>query len=399
MIRSATAHTDNIDSAEDLAQVAKDLAREIKKKLPLAQNSCGVLFCDIDFVEPDFVNALAEEFPFPIIGASSLATITASGYHNFSAQLTVLTSDDCNFSTVATNPLTAENYREEVSSSFYQAQEKLGDFPAKAIFLFSPLIPLTFEQSEFAPLLSELSGGLPVFGGAASDYMDFTHYKTIYNDQIYSDRLVILLAGGDIRPVFSVNDQPSVTGAFGKVTQAEGCIIKTVDGQPFTEYCRSSGFKKNLDIIARLYIIRAKYFDADGRSYYINRTVQSIDEETGSALCSAPIPDGAEISLCVVTRSDIAATAQNGIDDLNRQIAENQTDGYQYSTIFAFSCALRHMILAHDAPREGQIIKDSLISGIEVTGFYTLGEFAPVFFLENGEKSRFLNCTLVLCAI
>ncbi len=397
-MRSALVYTDSIENTASYKEIALNMAGELREKLELGKNSCGILFCDTDFLPGDFVETISAQFDFPIVGGTAMATFTTNGYHNYSAQLLVMTGDDCTFSTAITEDINSENYRQEITQAFNAAKEGLHSEDGKCLFVLS-----TFDASQtadFAPFLSDLSGGLPVFGGLVSDYMEFDKYRLIYNGAAFSQRAILIMVGGNVRPIYSLFNKQSVVGKMLPVTKSDGHMIQEVNGKTFFQYFQDIGFDKNaLEQVAGFYIIRARYKDEQGRTYQVNRAVEKIDPVTGWAHCFAPVPVGTDIAYVAVTRKDIEHTCAQGISHLIDQIKVNQTDDYKYSTVFAASCTFRHIILAHSHTSEGDIIRNFLPEGLELTGFYTFGEFAPIKFADGGEKSRLLNCTIAFFAM
>lgn len=400
-MRSTLVYVEDIMDISDFENIAAELLQKLKaKNFLLDKNSLGILFCDIDLATDQFASLIANGLNFPVIGASALANLTNGGYQKDSVSLLVLTADDASFVPAISEKFSRETFRQQIEDTYKQALSKLGDEEPKAIFLLSPLVSDKHMHTDFAETLSEVSGGLPVFGGVASDYMDFANFQIIYEGKTYNDRLVIMLMSGNVRPVSTANDKPSAVGKFARVTETDGTILKKVDDMNFVEYCHSLGITKNLPFVLTFYVIRSKYYDEQGRAYYINRTVQELLEEEGWARTSAAFPVGTEISLCTVSRNDITESCASGFTKLLEKMKANEADAYKYSTIFAFTCVLRHMIMAHESFKEGEITSAMRPEDINLSGFYTLGEFGPVEFEDaQGADSRFLNCALVFCAV
>ena len=401
-MRSTVICIDKIKDVSDVVGISQELLQKLQdENFQLAQNTVGILFCDIDLANDEFAGLISSQLPFPVIGSSSLAILTGDGYHRDSASLMVLTADDVWFAPVISDEFDRHDFRPRIEDAYNVAKAALPEQP-KTVFMLSPFVTDSHMQTDFAAILSEISGGLPIFGGVASDYLEMKGYQVMFDGKTYNDRLVLLLMAGNVRPVSTANDNISTVGRMARVDDSEGNLLKKVEGMSFVEYCNSLGMNINLNLISALstlYVLRSKYYDEQGRSYCVNRMMQDLVKEEGWARTSAPLPVGTEISLCTVSRADITDSCSSGFNKLLEKMKENEKDGYKYSTVLTFTCMLRHIIMAHESFKEGEIIKKSIPEGINLAGFYTYGEFGPVEFAEGGADSRFLNGAIVFCAL
>jgi hypothetical protein len=397
-MHSAAACAGHIEDISDFKAIVDGLEREIRGKMSPGGHSAGVLFCDSDILLPEFAGELAGRFDFPIIGASALAHLSPGGPLSDTAQLLAMGGDGCAFSAALTEPLDAGEYEGQIAKAFAEAEAGLAGAEPKLVFLFSPFIVNKNMPRDFAAVLGEVSGALPVVGGIASDYMEFEKVKVVFGGKIYDDRLAILVAGGDIRPVFAVCDPDFAVGKFARVTETDGNILKRLDGKgTFLDYCSLLGMSGDVAVNASFHVIRGRYVE-NGRPCDVIRTVRRVFPDTGFAEVSAELPVGEEISLCAISLKGVFDSCSEGMGRLVAAMRENEADGYKYSCVFAFSCVLRRIIIGLSS-RENEIILGALPEGVDLSGFYTLGEFGPVEFEGGLAGGLLFNCALVFCAL
>ena len=74
----------------------------------------------------------------------------------------------------------------------------------------------------------------PIFGATAADQWRFEGTRQFYGLHVLEDAVPFVLLAGDIRFSFAVKPGWSPLGRQGVVSEAEGNVVKVIDGQPAT---------------------------------------------------------------------------------------------------------------------------------------------------------------------
>ena len=401
-MRSIVAVTNEMDDAEN---AVADLLRQIEEKGPLGRNSLGMVYCDVEVSHEDLVAALQEKFSFDVVGCTSIATFdTENGAQIISIVLVVLTGDDVEFSSAVTGALTAENLRPELEAAYQKAASPLSD-PAKLIFLIPPFID-AIPLDDYVDILSELSGDTPVFGGLPSSSIADGDILMYASGRPCNDRAAIVLAGGGIRPVFSVQN---VLSAYAEqkhvVTKANRNVIYTVDDMPFTDYLRSVGMSVD-ELIAQgdlaVYVSTPLKVNLSKNNYNdgipVVRTIKTLNPSDGSGVLFGAISEKSAVSIATIKRQDIQDSCNMAIKEIGEKIAA-AGDGYAYTTLLCVSCGGRYMVMADDKDIEGRIIVKNLPKGLTLSGFYAYGEICPTAFRDGKAVNRIHNESIAMCAL
>jgi hypothetical protein len=400
-MRSIVAVTNEMDDTE---KAVDDLLRQIEEKGPLSKNTIGMLYCDVDVDDEQFVSALSAKFPFDLVGCNSLATFdTENGARIMSIVLMVLTADDVNFSSALTGVLTAENLRSELEAAYKKASSGLGG-PSKLILLVPPYTD-AFPLDDCVDILSGLSGDVPVFGGLPSSNVADEVISMYAGGRVYTDRAAVVLVGGNVRPVFSVQN---VLSAYSEqksvVTKADKNVIYTVNDMTFTEYLKSVGLAVD-ELIAqgdlavyvstpiKVHMSKSDYSDG----IPVVRTIKSLSPEDGSGVLFGAVPEKSAVSIATMKRQDIQDSCKMAIKEIRDKIAVG-SGNYTYTTLLCISCGGRYMVMADDKDAEGDIIVENLPKGLSLAGFYAYGEICPTAFRDGKAVNRVHNESIVMCA-
>jgi hypothetical protein len=267
---------------------------------------------------------------------------------------------------------------------------------------FSDIAPL----DEYVDVLSEVSGDIPIFGGLPSSNVADGDILIYAKGRVHTDRAGIVLAGGNIRPLFSVQN---VLSAFseqkGIITKADKNVIYSVEGMTFVEYLKSVGLSVD-DLITQgdlavyvstpLKVYLNKNDDNDGIP--VVRTILKLNPSEGSGTLFGAISEKSTISIATMKRQDIQDSCKMAIDEILEKINASQGD-YVYSTLLCVSCGGRYMVMADDKDVEGNIIVKNLPETLTLSGFYAYGEICPTILRAGKAVNRVHNESIVMCAL
>jgi len=400
-MKSTVVSTREIDNLE---VAVKELVSKVKEKLTLARNSIGVVYCDADVEVDKLGKLISVDMGIDVVGLTTTATIERTeGYNDMGIVLCVMTADNVEFSVGCTGDLNKGNFPEVIKEAYKKARVSVQKDP-KLILTFAPYIAdLTSET--YVELLDEASGGVPIFGGVATDHYDLQYQKTFYNGQAFDKGLVFILISGDVKPVFSMKHNFGTPIAKkGIITKSSGNFIEMVGNQTFKDFVSSMVPVPDEELViyhfqSTPFVMELPDFEKDEQS--VVRVLVTVDHEKGSGSFLSKMPEGSTIYLNEFQRENLSKSCKETLLDVSNKISENSD--YEYSMIFVSTCNARHLLMADDKSLESNILSEYLSNlppQLNAIGFYCFGEICPTGKREDGTaKNRFHNISFAVCAI
>ncbi|MDR3357852.1 MAG: FIST C-terminal domain-containing protein [Desulfovibrio sp.] len=383
MIEMHTASTVEIDEIDDAV-------KEILDQLPLGalkKNSVGILYCCMDFVETGVVGALDKALPFSVLGMTTMASADRNNLGMYNLTLTVLTSDDVLFETVVTGPLFSTDYKEKIAATYKRARAGLPGDPA-CILSFIPYTP-DISGTELTVSLDATSGGIPVWGGVTVS-LDVYNGPccTILEGRAQERVLGMILVYGSVNPEFIVASIPEENIFYEKraiITSSENCILRTVNDMPVLQFFESIGMTIRPESSATLPFM----VDYKDGSTPVVLGISSVLED-GSVLCGGPVPQGALIAMCELTREGILATTRQSVEKI-LQLDKN--------ALLMMPCVIRYVMMAPQNDEEMRLVADTLAGKMPYVMAYCGGEICPVRDGNGRWRNRFHHYTFTACVL
>ena len=402
-MKSKTAISHEID---DLEAAVEELSAQIMQGFDLCGNSIGVVYCDADVDVSGLGKLLQAKLGMEIVGLTTTATIERrSGYNDMGILLAVLTSDSIEFSVGCTGDLSNDNFPETIHEAYKKARSKTGkNADPDLILTFAPYIAdLTSEN--YVELLDEVSGGVPVFGGVATDHYDLQYQKTFYNGEAYERGLVFVLLSGGVKPVFAmVHHFGAKVEKKGIITKSTGNLVQMVGDRTFKEYVSSIVPVPDEELViyhfqSTPFVMELPDFEKDEQP--VVRALCTIDHETGAGGFLSKMPEGSAIYLNEFQRSDLSESCNSALSDILVRMSGNK--GYEYSMLLISTCNARHLLMGDAKNLESDIVSNilgGLPPELNAMGFYGFGEMCPTGVRTDGAaKNRFHNISFAVCAI
>ncbi|MDR3321383.1 MAG: FIST C-terminal domain-containing protein [Synergistaceae bacterium] len=384
MVRTLIAYTSEVDGVDDA--IAEILGQVDLNSL--SKNSVGLLTCYHEFIDTGVVSGLCERLPFDVIGCTTLANATSGDHGMYMLQLMILTSDDVSFSTGLVPSVSIENYKTEVAAAYREARAKLPGDPSFIISFF-PFMP-ELSSSTLLENFDKSCGGIPIFGTVASDTsMSLDHSQVIWNGVCEKQALAMLLLHGDINAKFIVTSLPERNIRKQKVviTESDGCILKRVNGMPFSEYLKGVGITLLGAAAANALVIPLLIDYGDGEEP-VAVGVYNVGED-GSVVCGGEMPQGASFSIGEIDYDGIIETA--------RITTEKILEGGKGGGLIMFPCISRYHMLSPNNEEEIETVKSLLGDKLPYILTYSGGEICPVYDESEKTHNRFHNYTFVAC--
>ncbi len=384
MLNAYTSEVDDPDLAVKEILTQLDLENNTKK------HSAAFLTCSYDYIETGVVAAISKALPFPVVGMTTLANAVYEEAGTSLLCLSVLTSDDCQFSAVISDSLEKGECQNVVKKTYTEALQTHDQSP-KLGLVFAPIFAKISGES-FLVDLTQIAEGVPFFGGvaASSDVVKYENAFVVHEGIHYSDRFALLLISGAIDPKFvvaSVSDG-NIFAQQAIITKAEGNVVQSVNNIPTAQYLSSLGFVQN-DALEGISVVPFLIDHHDG-SQNIARAVLMLTDE-GFAICGGNVPEGGGLFLGRMDETDVRNTAK---------IALEQSIQYKNANaVLVFSCLARNTILGLDYLAEIEKTQEILCDTVPWHFAYAGGEICPVYGHGNKCINRFHNYTFPICII
>ena len=317
--------------------------------------------------------------------------------------LAVMTGDDVGFAVGCTGELENDSFAGVIRDTYAAARGKAGEDP-KLILMFAPYIAdLTSEN--YVELLDEAAGGVPIFGGVATDHYDLQYQKTFVNGQAFDKGLAFVLISGNIKPIFAMNHNfGAAVEQKGLITKSSGNLVEMVGDETFKAYVESIVPVPDEELV--IYHFQSTPFvmelpDYEKDEQPVVRALVTVNHETGAGSFLSKMPEGSVIYLNEFQRENLRKSCNEALADITNKMAANK--GYGYSMLFVSTCNARHLLMADDKSLESNILSNFL-SGfpqeLNAMGFYGFGEMCPTGIRADGTaKNRFHNISFAVCAI
>ncbi|MDR1741330.1 MAG: FIST C-terminal domain-containing protein [Synergistaceae bacterium] len=402
-MRSIVAVSEALDDADDAVE---ELMQQVEAAGPLCKNGLGLLFCDVELDHEEFMTKLKDRLPFDIAGFTGVAQLDGgAGARIMAVTLAVLHGDDVGFGTSVTDVLTEDNLRGELEASYARALAKAPKEEPKLVMLFTTAKG-DMPVDDYLDTISAACGDVPVFGGVPSSSMADREAVIYADGHAYTDRAVVSVITGNVRPVCSVrNVLTDLSPTAGIVTGSRGCVIRSVGDKSFVDFLRSigmdvDGFMAQKDLSSyvstplKVNLSKGSYSDGIPTA----RTIKDLYTDGSGSLFGA-VPEKSKVTLVTLKRQDIRESSGAAIRDVTAKMAKEEEDGYKYSILLCISCAGRFMVMADDSDLEGKTLLENMPEGVNMAGVYAFGEICPTMVTDGRALNRFHNESITMCAL
>lgn len=384
MIRTLTAFTTELD---DVGIAVREILDQLDLKHNKLTNAIGIVNCFSEFIGAGIVKALSDALPFDIVGTTTLACAVNAEMGELMLTLSVLTSDDVDFSTAVTGSLAAEQDA-PIREAFRKAAGALPRKPAMLLTFMSLMFNVGGDT--VLRVLNEATGNVPNFGTISVDHTpDYHTSRVILNGEAYTDTMVIVVMCGDVRPSFLVASIPDskIMKRRALITESNGNVLISVNGVPVIQYMETIGLARGgrLDGISAIPFI----VDYNDGTKPVARSIFAMTPE-GYAVCGGDLPVNATLSVGSIDMGDVLETTRR---TLETALAARDNAG-----LLMYSCLSRSLTLGVDATAEMEAVRDIIGEAAPYQFCYSGGEICPVYDADGRLVNRFHNDTIIVCA-
>jgi hypothetical protein len=322
----------------------------------------------------------------PLIGCSSIGSISIYGSCRDSVTIFIISSDNITFScgighNISKNPRFAgHNAANQASNSKHN--------PKQAYIMFSD--SLTGNNADILRGSQEVFGtSFPIIGGGASDKSCFQKTYQYMNNEIHTDSVTGVLLSGEIKLGIGKSSGWQPIGRSHKVTKIKSNTIKEIDKkiavEIYEEYFEKSFLELENEGICSLGINYPIGMRSDDAKRYLTRVPLKIDENGGLVL-NADVREGEDINLMIGDKEFILESAKEASLEAMKDIKNAKV---KFAVIF--SDISRLLLLRKDANKEIGIIKEIIGKNTPILGCYTFGEYTSFGVTESKGRCYFNN--------
>ncbi|HAV00293.1 MAG TPA: hypothetical protein DCW47_03755 [Lachnospiraceae bacterium] len=376
-MNSLTIYTNEID---DLEEAASELFAQAEGFV-FKRNTLGILFAEDESDYDGLYELLAEKWDFPIIGCTAMAVLLGDiGYCGTGISIMLLTADDCDFSIGMTDELNSENFIEKISETYRELKSSLPG-EVKLVLTYGAMSTGNRNVSgdELVHAIDIIAGGIPIYGALASDGLSFDKFRLFYNSKTSRTAQVLVLISGNIDPRFiCVNSIENRANFYYEVTKSHSNKVDRLGNETFVDALIHENLEVESTGIQGAYLLSPFVFTLkkpNGDSLEVARTLMSLDRETGAGNFIGGIPEGASLSIGIISQNDVQKSVKKAFDYILNELKSTEPECH---TLLCNSCLARFLALASNTTAEAEAYTGSLPEGVSLMGMYADGEICPV---------------------
>ncbi len=376
-MNSLTIYTNEIDYLEE---AASELFAQAEGFV-FQRNTIGILFAEDESDYDGLYELLAEKWDFPIIGCTAMAVLLGDiGYCGTGISIMLLTADDCDFSIGMTDELNSENFIEKISETYRELKSSLPG-EVKLVLTYGAMSTGNRNVSgdELVHAIDIIAGGIPIYGALASDGLSFDKFRLFYNSKTSRTAQVLVLISGNIDPRFiCVNSIENRANFYYEVTKSHSNKVDRLGNETFVDALIHENLEVESTGIQGAYLLSPFVFTLkkpNGDSLEVARTLMSLDRETGAGIFIGGIPEGASLSIGIISQNDVQKSVKKAFDYILNELKSTKPECH---TLLCNSCLARFLALASNTTAEAEAYTGSLPEGVSLMGMYADGEICPV---------------------
>jgi len=366
------------EELDDLDQIVEDLYNQTPVN-ELRTNTVGVLYVYYDVEIAELSVKLKEKFPFPIMGVSTMALLDREGFCHYGIEMLVLSDDEIKFEIGLTDTLDKENAQTALKDKLSEVLDTHNEKPGLILAYISKVI--NDMGDDYIKYFDEITGGVPVYGGIASDMFGYKDFFVFAGDSVKKTAIAFIVMFGKVRKLTAVEFSISKIKNVGEcVTRAEGNTIYNIDDKTLTSVFKEKGIltdeedgNVSYDYMQTPFLVEVEM--NNGEKVEMLRNIIYINRENESASFLGKIPEKSMLRVGTLRSEDIGQAVANAFETLFEKL--NSVKDYKFNTLIISSCTGRYINLVGDKNIEGQAYSGLIPEGMSIIGMYSYGEFCP----------------------
>jgi hypothetical protein len=362
--------------------------------ISLLKNTAGIVSLNLDYVSSGVYAAVAKVLDFPLIGGTTLVMADNTETGTFLFSILILTSDDCVFSCAVSDVIPPTGSVEEVTQKCYRDAIAGVKGDVSLAFLFAPFRMQYHYAGEYVKAATALNEKVPIFGTLSMAEVDnnFTLGRTLFGEESYDDRLIMMTVSGAVSPRFyigAVSEASILMPDIGVVTKSRDNIVMEINDMGIEQFFQKIGYDPGVMVGGSQitgFLVSEKNESGDVVS---SKFAGVLKLENGKGVFGDNVPEGAVLSVVTTSKENVMTTARNVVEKI-----EKNHDG---GTVVLFSCAGRMFAMLNEPTKEYMYLQDTLSQKYNMVTVCSGGEICPTLVTDTKAYNAGHNQTLVAC--
>ena len=398
MVKLYAAFTKELDNPE---AAVREITEQLKPSETVLKNAVGIVQFYYEYTETGVYEALVEALPFDLVGCATTSIGASGRYGDLAMSVTLITSDDVNF-TVRTFHDMDKKSREIITEETTLLFAELSKSEKPKMVLSFMSMYQHFSGDDLIAAADALPETLPLFGTLAfSDEGRQEANVVVSGGEISSNIMAFIAFYGNFEPKFRIHTAFDYDEAFGEdaeITDADGAVLKTVNGMSSVDFLIKQGVITDRSVITGdtnvVGSIPAILTRQDG-SKVARAFLGLVDGEPDYVYSAGHIDVGSKISFSCMDSEKTLLGAEKLMTDIS---ASNERN------FIAFSCAARawsfgslyldevkKMAQSYEKYRKTNMPIEYCIS-------YSAGEICPIVNMNGKLVNALHNYSLISCS-
>jgi hypothetical protein len=385
-----TAFTEQIDDPE---AAVREILEQLKPEENKLKNTIGIVHFYHEFVETDVCKAIAAALHFDTVGGVSSYVGTADRYGDIALTVTMLTSDDVNFSIRVVEDVSAKPAEQVTDEVTRMCAELCAKEQPKLVMPFLAM-GRYFTGDNLVNIVNALPEPFPLYGTVAfnMNMVEGTHF-TMLNDKASSDMHVFVALYGNIEPKFHIVsaffDEDFQSG-FATITGAEESVLKSIDGISTLQYLKEH---RIISGTSTLVVLPAVLIYPNGTQ--VVRAFPGLVEGTEFFWATGSIKEGGKIKFAHLDSNKTVVSAEHIMKELTK-LKEN--DVMMYSCVArVWSLGKKYFAEAQEIVARADDYQQTNNVPLNYSLAYSGGEICPIWDKDGKMINILHNYTLVAC--
>ena len=396
MVKVYTAFTTEIDDAE---AAVRDILSQLAPDENMLGDTLGIINFYYEFVDTGVYQAIADALPFETAGCLSSYIGTCGKCGDVSLSVTMITGDDIRFSVRTVRDVSSKNSAQLTADITRILEDFRGMDELKVVMPI--MIPQQhYSIDELIATANAMRSSIHLFGTVSFNMESAAgpHY-VVANGEVSDDMYVFVAMCGSFEPKFRVTSSFEFDEQFGssaEITEADGPVLKTVNGITTVEFLKSQGMINSDNTVTGTGIWAVPAVLTYPNGTRVVRAFIGVVEGTEYIFSTGAMEAGAKILFSYLDGDKTLASAEK----LFTQISESGENG-----VIAFSCAARSWSLGAEFFAESQKIVDCANDYFGRNGVplnycvtYSGGEICPLTDNEGNLINVLHSYTLATCS-
>jgi len=225
-------------------------------------------------------------------------------------------------------------------------------------------------------LQAGLSRHIDIVGGTAGNDFERNVTYQLGNGQVVSDGVSGALLRGNFHYSIEVSHGSRPVGLFRTITRTSGSVICEIDHLPALDVVKELLGVDRVRDVGQMLTIFELGEDFPGQGYsenILNRAIIGVDEELGGIRLAVEISEGSKIRITRRDRDLVLRRTREMTEAMVSELHDWRNAAYLY-----FNCIGRGSYLFGDPEQDINVIREVLTPEINLAGFFSFGEFAPI---------------------